>query len=155
MRILVLILTLFHSCNCFAQTITLSKDFKKEIKLPDIRKPDKSSFELALTLDTSCNNNFINMKAIMQFKKSATMYDATKIILLPNNKFIGYTYNCLQEGSTAGHYTFSNDTLIISSSKKVFNTLIKDISSSNYRYPFFEINTTKFIIRDKTLTNIK
>jgi hypothetical protein len=91
----------------------------------------------------------------MSFNHSSTIFDITQIILFKNGTFFCYTDNCLREGSSAGYYNLSNDTLTLASSKKVFSKLKTKSPLKDNSFVFVELNALKFLLRKAELICIK
>ena len=157
MKLLVFIALIFISSLAFAQETSqkefrLKSSYKNEIK--DFRKPLPTAFIINYERDTAIKP-YTSLSPMMVFKHSATIYDMTKIILFNDGTFYCYTYGCLREGSSAGNYTITNDTLMLTSSNKIFNKLKINSTIQRNNFVFVELKDLRFLINNEELIGIK
>jgi cell division protein FtsI/penicillin-binding protein 2 len=155
MRLLLSLFFISQLVNCqeaSQQEFKLKSSYKKEIK--DFRKPLPTAFSISYEMDTVVNR-FVSLSAVMTFKRSATIFDMTRIIFLKDGTFYCYTYGCLREGSSAGNFTIHNDTLTLTSSNKIFNKLKENPALKSCRFVFVDLKDLKFLIKNEELISIK
>ena len=147
MKRLVFISLIFISGFAFSQEAS-----QKDIK--DWRKPSPAAFNINYKTDTVVNR-YKSLSPVDVFKYSSTIFDMKKIFLFKNGTFFCYTRNCLQEGSSAGNYIRNNDTLILTSSNKVFNKLKINSPLKENSFVFVELQDLKFIVKKEELISVK
>lgn len=157
MKLLVFIVLIFISRLAVGQETSqeefkLKSSYKKEIK--DSRKPLPTVFSINYEKDTAVNG-YMNLSPLISFKHSSTMYDMIRIILFKDGVFFCYAYNCLRDGSSGGKYSIRNDTLVLTSSNKIFNKLKRNSAFKGKSFVFVELKDLKFIIKKEELISIK
>ena len=118
------------------------------------RKPSSLAFIINYKMDTVASR-YESLSPVVVFKYSSTIFDMRKIFLFKDGTFFCYARNCLQEGSSAGNYIRNNDTLILTSSNKVFNKLKINSPLKENSFVFVDLKALKFIVNKEDLISVR
>ncbi|MGG9961921.1 hypothetical protein [Ferruginibacter sp. SUN106] len=153
MKYLFFILLFFINAFCFAQKQSSNEKFfvlkRHQITYPVSLNSSKVYFR-NFKKDTLAKD-FKELGPLKIYSISSTMYDIAFIVLLKENKFIASYAGCLQRTVSGGAYTIENDTLVIKSSKKIFNSILRNKNIDALKYYFIDIAATTYSINDSGL----
>lgn len=116
--------------------------------------PSLSIFKQDFPADAGRAIRFKTLPAAKVYSKSATIYDATVISLFKDSTYIACFTGCLAREMTAGNYTCKGDTLILTGSKKVYQSLLKNEEVKALNYDIMEWGTLRYLLRKEGLVSL-
>lgn len=154
-KYIVFIILILATITAEGQTgIKLKKKYSKKIEEKEWRIPLLSTFKVDFPVDTA-TNRYGDLQLEKAYKRSATIFDATGIVLLPGYRFFCYYHGCLKEGVSGGSYTVINDTITLVSSKKVYKSLEENEFLKRMKYKFIELGSIRYLKKEDSLVFVE
>ncbi len=154
MKKLFILLFFFITSSCFAQKANKQVVFIKNKNI-FISKSVASSKDFSYDFKSdSLNARFKSINPLKIYMTSATIFDASYIVLLEENTFIASFAGCLQQIITSGSYRINKDTLTLNSSKKIFKSVPKKKKIVELKYEFVEIGERNYLITNEGLKHL-
>jgi len=161
----IFLFSLFVAFRSFGQTskvkdsvyFKLDSSYVYQVDQKKFRIPPVSILQTTFVLDQSeySSKPYHSLNPGKIYKKSSTIFDVAKILLLPDGKFFYYSHSCLSDGISAGSYTLINNVLTLKSSEKIYNQLAKNEFVKSKDCGFLNISSISYLIKNDELIYLK